>query len=311
MLEVNMYNKLALILIVTVFWNTISCATKQANISDYYVSLEQSGITRAQRVMTALLLAYPGIIERLEFRNNDWAILMRGSWFYYAGGRILPEEKLEDAENYRPLLFYGYPAELPQWRYPRPDEVERYRNWTNRGTRMMVRSHYFLDTLWLSTNQEETESQLVEISFLGWTLVVHELIQEQLKRVDADIMADARTQPQIQEWINNIGLLDAYNWRNIAGTVIRSPHSYGKAIDILPKSLEGKHTYWLWSVRNMEDWWNVPYEDRYHPPESVIKAFERHGFIWGGKWPLFDTMHFEYRPEILILNGIPIRTNTF
>ena len=28
--------------------------------------------------------------------------------------------------------------------------------------------------------------------------------------------------------------------------------------------------------------------------------FETHGFIWGGKWYHYDTMHFEYRPELLM-----------
>jgi hypothetical protein len=36
----------------------------------------------------------------------------------------------------------------------------------------------------------------------------------------------------------------------------------------------------------------------------AIKAFESFGFIWGGKWFRFDTMHFEYRPEIPILSGL-------
>ena len=39
------------------------------------------------------------------------------------------------------------------------------------------------------------------------------------------------------------------------------------------------------------------------PPDSFIEAFERRGFVWGGKWFYYDTMHFEYRPEILALNG--------
>ncbi|NUM57423.1 MAG: M15 family metallopeptidase, partial [Bdellovibrionaceae bacterium] len=26
--------------------------------------------------------------------------------------------------------------------------------------------------------------------------------------------------------------------------------------------------------------------------------FESEGFIWGGKWNHYDTMHFEYRPEL-------------
>jgi hypothetical protein len=28
-------------------------------------------------------------------------------------------------------------------------------------------------------------------------------------------------------------------------------------------------------------------------------VFEQHGFIWGGRWAHYDTMHFEYRPELL------------
>lgn len=32
------------------------------------------------------------------------------------------------------------------------------------------------------------------------------------------------------------------------------------------------------------------------PPE-VVRVFERHGFIWGGRWYHYDTMHFEFRPE--------------
>jgi hypothetical protein len=38
-----------------------------------------------------------------------------------------------------------------------------------------------------------------------------------------------------------------------------------------------------------------------HP--EIVKIFEKYGFIWGGKWFVFDNMHFEYRPEILILSG--------
>lgn len=31
---------------------------------------------------------------------------------------------------------------------------------------------------------------------------------------------------------------------------------------------------------------------------KIVEIFERHGFIWGGRWYHFDTMHFEYRPEM-------------
>jgi len=37
--------------------------------------------TRAEQVMRALAEAYPRQIDRAEFRNNDWAVLMRGTWY--------------------------------------------------------------------------------------------------------------------------------------------------------------------------------------------------------------------------------------
>jgi hypothetical protein len=50
-----------------------------------------------------------------------------------------------------------------------------------------------------------------------------------------------------------------------------------------------------------EEWYAIPYEQRWMVPRQVVQAFEEQGFIWGGKWLYFDTMHFEYRPEIIIL----------
>ena len=35
-------------------------------------------------------------------------------------------------------------------------------------------------------------------------------------------------------------------------------------------------------------------------PWEIVRVFEAHGFVWGGKWYHYDTMHFEYRPEILM-----------
>lgn len=82
----------------------------------------------------------------------------------------------------------------------------------------------------------------------------------------------------------------AYNCRVIAGTQRSSMHSFGAAIDLN----SGFGDYWLWTKAREEKfvWKNrIPYE--------IVDIFERHQFIWGGKWFHFDTMHFEYRPEII------------
>jgi hypothetical protein len=108
--------------------------------------------------------------------------------------------------------------------------------------------------------------------------------------------------------VNSIGSLHGWNWRNIADTETRSFHSYGVAIDIIPRSWGGKETYWMWAIQRKPEWWNISYNERYHPPAAVIKAFEAYGFAWGGKWTYFDTMHFEYRPEVFIINGLKLET---
>jgi peptidoglycan L-alanyl-D-glutamate endopeptidase CwlK len=36
------------------------------------------------------------------------------------------------------------------------------------------------------------------------------------------------------------------------------------------------------------------------PIWEIVRIFEKHGFVWGGKWYHYDTMHFEYRPEIVL-----------
>jgi hypothetical protein len=80
-----------------------------------------------------------------------------------------------------------------------------------------------------------------------------------------------------------------FNWRPIAGTDRRSAHSHGIAIDVGV----GRSDYWRWSAGRGA----IVHRNRI--PREVVELFEREGFIWGGKWYHYDTMHFEYRPELL------------
>jgi hypothetical protein len=82
-----------------------------------------------------------------------------------------------------------------------------------------------------------------------------------------------------------------YNCRVIAGTQLLSMHSYAAAIDLSTRY----SAYWQWSDKAAHGL--APYVDQI--PLQVVAVFERHGFIWGGRWADFDTMHFEYRPEII------------
>ena len=304
-----MSEKIAAIFVIIIFGIIYSCGSKQivpaaesAVESDEIVLSEP---TRAESVMKAILEVYSDQVEKIEFRNDDWAILLKDTWYYYADGRLLPENQLENAANYRSYQFYNYPVELPLWRARTPEEIERFKSWTTtRRQSTTVRSSYFLDDLWQASTRIETERQLVRMNIFGKPVRVHKSIQDKLAVIETQIKSAAETEQQVQTWINSLGMPAGYSWRNIADSQSRSFHSYGLAVDLLPSSLGGKQTYWLWTSQHREDWWNVSYNDRYHPPAAVIRIFEINGFVWGGKWPLFDTMHFEYRPEILKLNGI-------
>jgi peptidoglycan L-alanyl-D-glutamate endopeptidase CwlK len=82
-----------------------------------------------------------------------------------------------------------------------------------------------------------------------------------------------------------------FYWRKIARSERLSAHSFGIAIDINTDHSD----YWQWAKPGADG--RPLYRNRI--PMEIVEIFERHGFIWGGKWEHFDTMHFEYRPELL------------
>lgn len=84
-----------------------------------------------------------------------------------------------------------------------------------------------------------------------------------------------------------------FYWRKVRGSNRQSAHSYGIAIDMgISYS-----NYWQWLYKTTDENAKIQYKNRF--PEDIARIFEKHGFIWGGRWYHFDTMHFEYRPEIL------------
>jgi peptidoglycan LD-endopeptidase CwlK len=92
---------------------------------------------------------------------------------------------------------------------------------------------------------------------------------------------------EIKSFVNNPE--GVTNWRKISNTNRLSTHSFGIAIDINIK----KSDYWEWQKQDGK----LKYKNKI--PLEIVKIFEKHGFIWGGRWYHYDTMHFEYRPELL------------
>lgn len=123
----------------------------------------------------------------------------------------------------------------------------------------------------------KVEAALVPVQLGPLTVRIHRRAAAPLRRVAARL--DAK-EPVLQKTGGT------FNWRTIAGTTDRSTHSWGIAIDLDP----ARSAYW----RN-----DTPTRWRNQIPQAVVDAFEAEGFIWGGRWLHYDTMHFEYRPELL------------
>jgi D-alanyl-D-alanine carboxypeptidase len=257
---------------------------------------ESSGETE----LRALAAAYPDRISDVEQRDGDWALQVDGEWFSWAHGRLLPEARRADWEEYSRFRFYPYlPGDLPP--LPVLDDAATARlkeALEDAQRRPPRRSEEFLELLYKAGSHAATVHQVTTVDFLGFQVQVHARIAVPLKAAAREIETAARADPRVAAFLRGLWKIDGFNYRDVAGTLSRSYHGYGLAVDLIPRSYGGKAAYWRWAMDANPAWWTIPYDRRWMMPSAVVAAFEHQGFVWGGKWLFFDTMHFEYRPEL-------------
>jgi hypothetical protein len=135
-------------------------------------------------------------------------------------------------------------------------------------------------------SRQRFEHALVSVKVGGKWFAVHEKIRAPLERVAARIDEAMKRDPSLAKFFESPG--GTFNWRKIAGSDELSMHAWAIAIDLDTK----RASYWRNAPQNPLVWKNAY-------PQAIVDAFESEGFIWGGRWYHFDTMHFEYRPELL------------
>jgi hypothetical protein len=155
-----------------------------------------------------------------------------------------------------------------------------------------LRDDDFFRALYAET-QSEVRATLTRVSYDGpggatrFNVTQDHCVHVQLDTALTEIEALG---PDYAIYFENSG--GSFNWRVIAGTDRLSVHSFGIAVD-LNTELGG---YWRWSGAAQGQ--ATEYNNRI--PAEIVQAFERYGFIWGGKWHHYDGMHFEYRPELIL-----------
>jgi hypothetical protein len=129
---------------------------------------------------------------------------------------------------------------------------------------------------------------LVSVDFVGQTVKFHPRAAAALGKVSTKLKQLIAQTPSLGAFVTG-SLGGTFEWRPIANTTRLSAHSYGIAIDIVV----AKSNYWEWEKTPSGTfvWKN-------QIPQAIVDAFEAEGFAWGGRWYHYDTMHFEYRPEL-------------
>jgi D-alanyl-D-alanine carboxypeptidase len=234
----------------------------------------------ADSQLDALLAAYP---DKLASYTDSELIWKDGSRMPLGDTRASkPFAELLDRADIRDQFAIPYPLATAPFQAPAKD-VDPGR----------IRNEAFFLKMYGDCRRGEVTPNLKAISWLpnhgGGTVHATAIngVADRLEKVSREL--DSLPAPMIQYLVPISGI---YNCRPIAETDRLSMHAFGAAIDINARF----GNYWLWSKRlDGEIVW------RNQIPEKIVEIFERHGFIWGGQWYHFDSLHFEYRPELIAL----------
>jgi hypothetical protein len=249
--------------------------------------LADAALAQDRAPLDALVRAYPGYLAGYDATDLIWR-----------DGTRMPLADGQPARSFDEMLRHGSILDQIRLPYPAGGATTPRAPDDDPGR---VRNRAFFDKIYGDCTRGEVVLRLVPIVWLphswGRTVQITSVngVAEHLAAVSEELDAlPAALKPYAYPPAGT------YNCRAVADTGQPSMHAWGAAIDLNAARAD----YWLWRGA-ASDGGRV---DRM--PAEIVAIFERHGFIWGGKWAHFDTMHFEYRPELLGDQTPPARWST-
>lgn len=227
--------------------------------------------------------------------------------FFYIEGRFITQKEIDSYEKYAPLCKESYTKKLAKVSDFSPVIIQIIVQQGRSENRRFNKTPGFepiQNYIFDAANQLDTEQNLARVNFLGQRITVHYKIRKPLQNVEAKLVQSSLADSRVKAFIENPHSITGYNWREIRDTYQRSSHSWGLSIDYIDLTpyARNKQIYWRWTKGFYDDEWiNQDIKKRWLPPEKVIAIFESEGFVWGGKWELWDNMHFEYHPEVIYM----------
>lgn len=220
---------------------------------------------------SALFSSYP---SQIQFCNGLQAELKNRKVIRFQKDPAVSQiEKMMENPTVQGLFHYDY------WKFSTRQDAGR------------VRIYSLLDQVY-GKNEHEIKKNLTRVQFLKQRVLFNKKNKaaESLQRVSKELSDLLKVKPGLAKYIYPA---DTYYYRKISKTTLLSAHSYGIAIDLSPNRTQ----YW-----QRDKNWKTISQIQY--PMEIVHVFEKHGFIWGGRWFHYDSMHFEYRPEFLQMKKI-------
>jgi hypothetical protein len=233
-----------------------------------------------QEALDALVAAYPR-----QLKSHD------GKTLYWRDGTAMPVDDSKPGKSFDEMLR-GVSI-LDQFRIPYPKGETRAPSQNEDPGRF--RNAAFFRKMYGDCQRGSVTGKMVSIVWLpkSWGKPVRVTsvndIAQKLVEISNEI---EKLPPNIRRAAFPIA--GVYSCRPVADTGQMSMHAYAAAIDLNLAVSD----YWFWQKQKGDP---IPYKSRM--PREIVDIFERHGFIWGGRWYHYDTMHFEYRPELLGLTA--------
>lgn len=242
--------------------------------------IENTYKSRMKQELLCLMLAYPEHITGIE-RNDDnyvYIIMKSGKRILYDDKKVkTTEEKIENPDL-QDMMEQFYPLEPIGSLMDEDFDPGR------------SRVYPLLEEVYGESKQQiESNLTYVKVGWSSFQFNQRNGAANALKAVMEELIPLCQSSQRIMRSVLPSG--GTYNYRVISGTNRLSAHAFGIAIDLSRDNRD----YWQWASRDAGQHRLEEY------PQEIVEIFEKNNFIWGGKWGHFDFLHFEYRPEIIML----------
>lgn len=283
-----------LAILTVVVLSTVSCGSKGKNIpalphnpvNEVAATDRDSGSGVSTGAARLLLEAYRGYIDSISGNTIFWKDKTRmpfssGKYKGVDPSKLSTREYEEYLDNCDPEMMVcpDYPYLEPVTAPAKNHDPGRARNIT------------FLKQVY-GKNEAEVRKRLKKVTWLRTNVKKVLMVNGEngaaasLQKISDEL---DKLPKKFMKYLNNPA--GTFMWRQVAGTTRLSAHSFGIAIDI---NVNQSH-YWR---SNKPDKSGI-YKFKNSIPFEIVEIFERNGWVWGGRWYHYDTMHFEYRPEVI------------